>query len=206
MESILRYFPDLSEVQIKQLTDLHDIYRFWNSRINVISRKDLDNFYIRHVLHSLAIARFTEFAPGTRILDAGTGGGFPGIPLSIFFPDSLFFLLDSVGKKIRVVKSVALETGLKNIIAVRKRIEEEQDRYDFVVARAVMEFTDLVKLIRKNIAPVSRNKVKNGILALKGGEISSELRSFTGKTVVCNIKDFFSEPWFETKLLVYMAL
>lgn len=206
MESILRYFPDLSEIQIKKLTDLQDIYRSWNSRINVISRKDLENFYIHHVLHSLAIARFTNFAGGSRILDVGTGGGFPGIPLAIFFPDSLFFLLDSVGKKIMVVKSVAAETGLKNVFAVRKRIEEEKDQYDFIVARAVTGFSDLVRLIRKNIAPVSRNKLKNGIIALKGGDITSELLSFREDVFVYNIKDFFSEPWFETKKLVYMAL
>jgi 16S rRNA (guanine527-N7)-methyltransferase len=206
IENILKYFPDLSDVQIKQLAGLMDIYSKWNSKINVISRKDFDNFYIHHVLHSLSVAKFTEFAAGTRILDAGTGGGFPGIPLAIVFPDCRFFLLDSIEKKIRVVSSVAKESGLMNVTAVRKRIEEEEDLFDFVVSRAVAGFQELVRLIKKNIDPVSRNKIANGIISLKGGDLAEELASFYSKPVVFDINEFFPESYFKTKKIVYMPL
>ncbi len=178
VEALFRYFPSLSDIQVEQFTKLRTLYQEWNSRINVISRKDMENFYIHHVLHSLAIARFISFNPQTRILDAGTGGGFPGIPLAIIFPAAEFTLLDSIDKKIRVVSSVARELGLTNVSPLRKRIEEEKNKYDFVISRAVSEFSLFVKLTGKNIDHVSRNSIENGIIYLKGGDLDQETCSF----------------------------
>jgi 16S rRNA (guanine527-N7)-methyltransferase len=204
IESILRYFPDIQSSGINQLAALKSIYQNWNSKINVISRKDFDNFYIHHVLHSLAIAKIIDFEPGTKILDVGTGGGFPGIPLAIMFPESEFALLDSIEKKTKVVVAVATELGLTNITVSRKRAEEEKEKYDFVVSRAVTDFRSFVKLTGKNIRSKNINKLKNGILYLKGGDLSEELKPFVNKTIIWNIKDFFAEPYFETKKIVYM--
>jgi 16S rRNA (guanine527-N7)-methyltransferase len=203
-DTILRYFPDISDSQIRMFSSLKEIYQTWNSKINVISRKDFDNFYVHHVLHSLAIAKFIHFAKGTRILDVGTGGGFPGIPLAIMFPDAKFFLLDSIEKKIRVVSSVADELPLTNTSAIRKRVEEESGRYEFIVSRAVTSFPEFVKLTRKNIDPVNKNKVRNGIIYLKGGDLSAELGPYSNKSNIRNIADFFSEPYFATKKLLYL--
>ncbi|TFG42636.1 MAG: 16S rRNA (guanine(527)-N(7))-methyltransferase RsmG [Bacteroidia bacterium] len=202
---LLRYFPDLTETQIDRFSRLKDIYKSWNSRINVISRKDFDNFCIHHVLHSLAIAKIINFTGGTRILDAGTGGGFPGVPLAIMFPDAEFFLLDSIEKKIKVVSSVAAELKLTNVKAIRKRIEEEAGTYDFVVSRAVTAFPEFVKLTRKNVGRGNRNELSNGIIYLKGGDLSAEMGPFMEKIVIRNIADFFSETYFETKKIVYLT-
>jgi len=205
-EEIFRYFPLLSELQKKRLSLLKEIYEAWNSKINVISRKDMDNFLIHHVLHSLAIAKVITFLPSTKILDAGTGGGFPGIPLSILFPDSEFTLLDSVGKKIKVVRSVINELGLKNVQAKWERAEDEEGKYDFVVCRAVSKFTPFVKMVAKNIEKDGNNTLRNGIIYLKGGGLKEELKFFKDKTVVWDICDFFSEPFFETKKIVYLPV
>jgi 16S rRNA (guanine527-N7)-methyltransferase len=201
---ILRYFPEISDSQIHRFSRLGEIYQAWNSRINVISRKDFDNFYIHHVIHSLAIAKFIHFADGTRILDAGTGGGFPGIPLAIMFPDAEFFLLDSIEKKIKVVSSVADELGLTNVKPIRKRIEEEKGSFDFIISRAVTAFPEFVKLTRKNIGPGNKNQIRNGIIYLKGGDLSAELGPYLKEIIIRNITDFFSEPYFETKKIVYL--
>ena len=203
---ILKYFHSLSETQISQLASLKRIYEDWNSKINVISRKDMDNFYIHHVLHSLAIAKIIQFRPGTRILDVGTGGGFPGIPLAIVFPESEFFLLDSVEKKIKVAASAASGLKLSNVKTLRKRAEEETGKYDFVVNRAVMQLPEFVKITGKNIEKRSLNDIDNGIISLKGGDLGKELLPFQSKSVVWEIRNFFNETYFETKKIVYLPL
>jgi 16S rRNA (guanine527-N7)-methyltransferase len=205
-ESILRYFPLLTDNQKDKLAKLKLIYDRWNSMINVISRKDMDNFFIHHVLHSLSIAKVISFLPGTTILDAGTGGGFPGIPLAILFPESEFTLLDSIEKKIKVVKAVSDELGIKNIIPVRKRIEEEKGKFQFVISRAVTGFPEFVSLTSKNISKTGNNRLRNGIFCLKGGDLTDELSSFQKKLTVWQIKDFFDEPFFETKVIVYLPV
>lgn len=205
-EIIRRYFPDLTGPQITLFSKLEEVYSQWNSRINVISRKDFDNFYTHHVLHSLSIAKVIHFGDGSRVLDAGTGGGFPGIPLAIMFPRVIFFLLDSIAKKIMVVSSVADELGLKNVVPVRKRIEEETGRYEFVISRAVMAFPELVKLTRKNISRNKEGETRNGIICLKGGDLTEELLPFRDRAIINDISSFFPEPWFGSKKIVYLPL
>lgn len=206
LEEILQYFPNLSETQREQLTKLEPLYRDWNSKINVISRKDIDNLYLHHVLHSLAIAKFTHFKPGTRILDMGTGGGFPGIPLAILFPEAKFELIDGTGKKIRVATEVAQATGLKNVTALHRRGEEEHGKFDFVVSRAVMPLPELMKLVRKNIAKRSGNPIGNGVIVLKGGDIKEEIKPFTKIVEVEEISQWFSDDWFKEKYVIYIPV
>ena len=205
-ESIFVYFPLLSALQKEKLSGLKTIYDHWNSMINVISRKDMDNFFVHHVLHSLAIAKVINFLPGTRILDVGTGGGFPGIPLSILFPDTEFTLLDSIEKKIKVVKAVSDELDLKNVLPVSKRIEQENGKYHFVISRAVTRFPEFINLTRKNVSKAGNNSLDNGILYLKGGDLSDELSFFEGKVTVWPIRDIFKESFFETKVIVYLPV
>ncbi|MBG0861077.1 MAG: 16S rRNA (guanine(527)-N(7))-methyltransferase RsmG [Bacteroidales bacterium] len=203
-ETIFRYFPELSSVQRERFSRLKDIYDQWNSRINVISRKDMDNFIIHHVLHSLSVARVISFVPGTSILDVGTGGGFPGIPLAILFPESEFRLLDSIEKKIKVVTAVIGELELKNVKPLRKRAEEEKGRYDFIVSRAVTSFPRFVKLISKNLLRDGKNSLGNGIFYLKGGDLDPELSSYTDRITIWEIRDFFGEQYFQTKKIIYL--
>lgn len=203
-EIIFKYFPSLSPDQKNKITLLKSLYDHWNSMINVISRKDMDNFYIHHVLHSLAIAKAVTFPDGSKILDVGTGGGFPGIPLAILFPRSEFTLLDSIGKKIKVVKAVAGELDIQNVKTLGIRAEEEKGKYNFIISRAVMDFGKFVKLIRKNISSTGSNSPGNGIFYLKGGELDNEISAFRNQAKVLNIKDFYSEPFFETKKIIYL--
>jgi 16S rRNA (guanine527-N7)-methyltransferase len=205
-DTISRYFPLLSELRKNKISQLNPVYERWNRMINVISRKDMDNFQVHHVLHSLAIAKVISFVPGTRILDIGTGGGFPGVPLAILFPETEFFLLDSIGKKIKVVTEVARELELANVVPLRKRAEDEDGKYDFVISRAVTQFPQFVKLAGKNISETQKNSLSNGILYLKGGTLDKEIEPFTGKVKVWEIKEFFSEPFFDTKKIVHLPV
>ena len=205
MELILKYFPDLTEEQKRQFAALYDLYTDWNSKINVISRKDIDNLYEHHVLHSLGIAKVIRFKPGTKVMDLGTGGGFPGIPLAILFPEVQFHLVDSSGKKVRVATEIAGSIGLKNVTTRHARAEEEKQLFDFVVSRAVMPLTDLLKIIRKNISPKQQNALPNGLICLKGGELERETMPVKNKTTMWNLKEFFGEEFFETKKVVYVA-
>ena len=205
MEIILKYFPDLTEEQRRQFVALYDLYIDWNAKINVISRKDIENLYEHHVLHSLGIAKIINFRPGTSIMDLGTGGGFPGIPLAILFPEVKFHLVDSIGKKVRVATEVANAIGLKNVTFRHARAEEEKQLFDFVVSRAVMPLADLLKIIRKNITPKQQNALPNGLICLKGGELANETMPFKNKTVMYDLKDYFEEEFFETKKVVYVA-
>ena len=205
MELILKYFPDLTEEQKRQFAALYDLYTDWNSKINVISRKDIENLYEHHVLHSLGIAKVIRFKPGTKVMDLGTGGGFPGIPLAILFPEVQFHLVDSIGKKVRVATEIAGSIGLKNVTTRHARAEEEKQLFDFVVSRAVMPLTDVLKIIRKNISPKQQNALPNGLICLKGGELERETMPVKNKTTMWNLKEFFGEEFFETKKVVYVA-
>ena len=199
------YFK-LTERQAGQFAQLDALYRDWNSKINVISRKDIDNLYEHHVLHSLAIAKLLPFQPGTTIMDVGTGGGFPGIPLAILFPECQFLLIDSIGKKIKVASEVAQALGLTNVVCKQERVEEEKQKFDFVVSRAVMPLPDLVKLVRKNISNKHRNAVPNGLVVLKGGDLKDELAPYIKTAEVTPCSQFFDGEWFTTKQVIYMPL
>lgn len=206
MEQILKYFPHLTEQQRQQLAALDALYRDWNAKINVISRKDIDNLYEHHVLHSMAIGKALRFKPATTVLDFGTGGGFPGIPLAILFPDVKFKLIDGTGKKIRVATEVAQAIGLNNVVAEHLRGEEEKGKFDFVVTRAVMPLPDLVKIVKKNISTTQRNAMPNGVFALKGGDIQAEIQPFKRIAEVEEITNWFEEEWFKEKHLIYVPL
>ena len=205
MDIILKYFPDLSENQISQFSKLEELYTFWNAQINVISRKDIEELQIRHVLHSLGIAKVQAFKSGTRILDVGTGGGFPGIPLAILFPETHFHLVDSIGKKIKVVKEVAAALDLKNVKAEAIRAEEVKGEFDFIVSRAVTNMDEFVKWTRNKIAKKQQHELKNGILYLKGGDLTEELQHFPNARLF-NLSDYFEDEFFETKKVVHIPL
>ena len=205
MEIIRRYFPDLSVLQDQQLTRLEKLYSFWNQKINVISRKDIEHLYTRHVLHSLSIGKYVSFVPGSKILDVGTGGGFPGIPLATLFPDTDFLLIDSIAKKIRVVQAVIRELGLKNCRAEPIRAEAVSGKFDFIVSRAVTTLPRFIPWIRKSISVKQRNAVPNGLLALKGGDLSAEL-SIPYKVKCIDLSAYFSEDFFESKKLLHVIL
>ena len=206
MELIKKYFPKLTEEQCRQLIALDALYHEWNARINVISRKDIDNLYLHHVLHSMAIARFINFKPGTEILDFGTGGGFPGIPLAILFPECHFKLIDGTGKKIRVAQEVCSAIGLKNCQPEHLRGEDEKGQYHFVVSRAVMPLPDLMKIVRKNISKDQRNSLPNGVICLKGGDVQAEIQPFRRIAEVTELSSWFSEEWFKEKHCLYVPV
>ena len=204
MEEILKYFPDITEKQKQQYAALYDLYKDWNEKINVISRKDIENLYTHHVLHSLAIAKTLSFRPGTKLLDFGTGGGFPGIPLAIMFPEVEFKMIDGTGKKIRVVNEVASAIGLENINAVHLRGEEEKGKYDFVVSRAVMPLPDLMKIIKKNFLKEGRNSLPNGLICLKGGNVEGEMKPYRKIAEAMEISSWFKDDWFNKKFVIYV--
>lgn len=206
MDIITKYFPNLTDIQKSQFAALYDLYQDWNSKINVISRKDIDNLYEHHVLHSLGIAQVINFKPGTSVMDLGTGGGFPGIPLAILFPEVKFHLVDSIGKKVRVANEVANSIGLKNVTFCHERAEEEKQKFDFVVSRAVMPLMDLLKIIRKNISPKQQNSLPNGLICLKGGELERETMPVKNKVTMWDLKDYYEEEFFQTKKVVYVAI
>jgi len=205
MEEILKHFPNLTEIQIKQFQMLETLYQDWNAKINVISRKDIDELYTKHVLHSLAIAKIQKFEPGTYVLDVGTGGGFPGIPLAILFPETRFYLIDVILKKIIVVKAVAEAIGLKNVKAEQLRAENVKGDYDFIVSRAVTNMPDFVSWVKDKIKKQQKHELKNGILYLKGGDLTEELAPFPKATEYA-IADFFDQEFFETKKVVHLPL
>lgn len=206
MDIIKKYFPTITDLQAEQFAQLEGLYNDWNSKINVISRKDIQNLYEHHVLHSLGIAKIVNFRDGTSIMDLGTGGGFPGIPLAILFPNVSFHLVDSIGKKVRVADEVATALGLKNVRFSHARAEEIKDKYDFIVTRAVMPMVDLVKVARKNIQKEQHNALPNGIIALKGGELNSEIASMRDISTVWDLGDYFEEEFFKTKKVVHVGI
>ena len=206
METILKYFPNLSDRQKEQFAALYDLYYDWNSKINVISRKDIGNLYQHHVLHSLAIAKYISFKPGTTIMDMGCGGGFPGIPLAIMFPEVQFHLVDSIGKKVRVADEIAAAIGLTNVRTSHSRAEEIKDKYSFVVSRAVMQLPDLVKICRKNISKEQSNALPNGIICLKGGDMTAETQAFRNCREIVDISSYFNEEYFKDKKVVYVQI
>ncbi|WP_312790927.1 16S rRNA (guanine(527)-N(7))-methyltransferase RsmG [Sphingobacterium sp.] len=207
VDIIYNYFPKLTDIQKEQFAKLADLYTFWNSQINVISRKDIDSLYLHHVLHSLGVAKFVqELAPGTHILDVGTGGGFPGIPMAILFPEVKFHLVDSIGKKIKVVREVAAELGLNNVEADHIRAEQLDDKYDFVISRAVTRLGEFTPWIRNKFSKKDKNGIPNGILYLKGGDLSEEIKESKLKAELHPLSSYFTEDFFDTKYLVYVPM
>lgn len=205
MTIIDKYFPLLAEDKRDVLMRLPDLYSYWNERINVISRKDIENICEKHILHSLSIAKYIDFKDGTRIMDVGTGGGFPGIPLAIMFPNCEFTLVDSIGKKIKVVEEVALALGLKNVRAVKARVEDIDDRFDFIVSRAVTTIPEFMKWVKNKVDVVSINAIPNGIIYIKGGDVEEELKGIKKRVEIKELSEFFDEEFFETKKIIYIA-
>ena len=205
-EIIFQYFKDINDEQRAQFRALGPLYQEWNAKINVISRKDIDNLYMHHVLHSLGIAKVVNFRQGSNILDIGTGGGFPGIPLAILFPNCKFKLIDSIGKKTRVAAAVANAIGLKNVVVEHRNVIEEKNKYDFVVSRAVMNASDFVKLIRKNVSKEQRNALPNGLICLKGGDMTEEVAPFKNHSEIWDLKSYFDDEFFDTKKVMYIQL
>lgn len=206
MDSIIKYFPTITDEQRHRYEQLFELYKDWNSKINVISRKDIDNLYEHHVLHSLAIAKALRFKDGTKIMDFGCGGGFPGIPLAIMFPECQFKLIDGTGKKIRVCQEIASAIGLKNVVAEHLRGEEEKGKFDFIVSRAVMPLPDMVKIVRKNVSKEQHNAMPNGIFCLKGGNLNAEIHPFKNIVEQTELSSFFDEEWFKEKHLIYLPI
>ncbi|WP_420319319.1 16S rRNA (guanine(527)-N(7))-methyltransferase RsmG [Ekhidna sp.] len=206
MDSITKYFPELSDIQLEQFDQLQSLYEEWNAKINVISRKDIEQLYERHVLHSLAIAKFTSFNSDSQILDVGTGGGFPGIPLAILFPDCQFHLVDSIGKKITVVNEVASSIGLENLTAEHQRMEKVKGKYDFIVSRAVAQTRQLFIWAHQKISNEQRNDLDNGMILLKGGDLTQEMKEFGRRYIEKSLTEYFDEAFFETKKIIYVPV
>lgn len=206
MEIVKKYFPNITDTQTEQFAQLGSLYNDWNAKINVISRKDIQNLYEHHVLHSLGIAKVIRFTAGTQIMDLGTGGGFPGIPLAIMFPEVQFHLVDSIGKKVRVAQEISNSIGLKNVCFSHSRAEDIKEKYDFIVTRAVMPLIDLVKVSRKNLKKEMSNALPNGIIALKGGELNREMATMKNICTVWDLSDYFKEEYFKTKKVVHVGL
>lgn len=206
MEAISKYFPQLSDTQVQQFKALETLYPEWNAKINVISRKDIGNIEVNHILHSLGIAKFISFSDGTKVLDFGTGGGFPGIPLAVMFPNVNFHLVDRIGKKITVAKSIAEAVGLHNVTFQHGDIKEVKGSFDFVVSRAVMDFNDMTKLVKRLIATIGHNAIPNGLICLKGGDLTEELARWKNQVLIDELKSCFKEPYFETKKVVYLPI
>ncbi len=206
LNPILKYFPSLSEKQILQFQTIIPLYKEWNEKINIVSRKDIDNLVVNHILHSLAIAKFLNFVPGSKILDLGTGGGFPGVPLAILFPEVHFHLIDRIGKKLKVAADVAEKAGINNVSFQHGDIGECHEKFDFIVSRAVMPQPEIIKLIKKNISSIQRNALPNGVITLKGGDLSGEINTIKKSTEIVDISDWFDEPFYNTKKVVYTSV
>lgn len=206
MEHILKYFPELDEIQRQQMAQLMTLYPEWNDKINVISRKDIENLEVHHILHSLGIVKFVKFTPGTRVLDLGTGGGFPGIPLAIYYPEVTFHLVDRIGKKLKVAQDIAERIGLKNVTIQHGDVKEVKGKFDFVVSRAVMDLGDMVPLVKRFIDSEDRNAVPNGLICLKGGDLSGEVAKFKNQVLIDELSSYFKEEFFKTKKVLYLPL
>ena len=206
MEHILKYFPELNETQRNQMAQLEELYPEWNAKINVISRKDIDNLEINHLLHSLGIVKFVKFTSGTRVMDLGTGGGLPGIPLAVYYPEVTFHLVDRIGKKLKVAQDIAERIGLKNVTFQHGDVKEVKGKFDFVVSRAVMDLAELVPLVRRFIDSEDRNAVPNGLICLKGGDLSGEVAKFKNQALIDDLSSYFKEDFFKTKKILYLPL
>ena len=206
MQEILKYFPELTEVQREQFSQLETLYPEWNAKINVISRKDIDNLEVNHILHSLGLVKFVKFTPGTRVMDLGTGGGLPGIPLAIYYPEVSFHLVDRIGKKLKVAQDIAERIGLTNVTFQHGDVKEVKGKFDFVVSRAVMDLGDMVPLVRRFIDSEDRNAVPNGLICLKGGDLTGEVQPFKNQVLIDELSSYFKEEFFKTKKILYLPL